>query len=95
MGISMIHDRAVRKPSDPHWARYRRFVGWMAALSAGLAATALVYLRAYGPPMPWQGRLAVGAGVFFTTLLTAALMGLIFTSARGGHDAEIEDRMGD
>jgi len=91
----MIRDRAARKPRSPHWARYRRFIGWMAALSAGLAGGALFYLHAFGPPMPWQGRLAVGAGVFFTCLLTAGLMGLLFASARSGHDATIENRAED
>ncbi len=86
----MILDRASGKSRSPHWARFRRFTGWMAVLSAALALAALGYLRAFGPPMPWQGRLAAGAAVFFTTLLTATLMGLLFASARGGHDLDLE-----
>ena len=91
----MIRDRHARKPASPHWRRYRVLMGWMVALSAALAAGALVWMRVAGTPMPWQGRLAVGAGVFFTMLLTGALMGLLFTSARSGHDASIEDRARD
>jgi len=41
--------------------------------------------------MPLPAVLAVGLGVFLTVLLTGALMGLVFTSARGGHDAAVSD----
>lgn len=93
----MIRDRTVRKPSRPgsrpgHWRSFWRRMLWLAALSAALAVAALEWVRqSRTATMPWQGQLAVGAGVFFTMLLTGALMSLIFTSARGGHDAAVLD----
>lgn len=74
----------------PSWTRFRRALPLVAALGAALALVALVYLRAVGPPMPWQARVAVGMGVFATMLLAGVLMALLFTSARSGHDDRIE-----
>ncbi len=83
----MIHDGASGKRRAPHWARFRAGLLWNAGLSSALAAGALLWMRALGTPITWQGRVAVGTGVFFTMMLTGALMGLLFASARGGHDS--------
>jgi hypothetical protein len=64
---------------------------WLGALSAALALAALGWMRWAGTHMPWQGRMVVGAGVFFTMLLTGGLMSLIFASARSGHDSAVID----
>lgn len=73
------------------WARYRRILGWMAAVSALFAGAALFWLGAHRGEVPLQMGIAVTAGVFFTTFLTAALMGLVFLSSGTGHDDRIDD----
>jgi hypothetical protein len=39
--------------------------------------------------------LATAGGVFFTIMMTAALMGLVFLSSGTGHDEQVEDRLKD
>lgn len=87
----MIRDRADGKPRPTVWSAYGRQMLGVGALSAALALAAVGWMRWQNVRMPWQGQLAVGAGVFFTMLLTGALMGLIFASARGGHDLAVRD----
>ena len=46
----------------------------------------IAWLIAVGAPMRLHFLIAVGLGVAFSLLLTGALMGLVFVSARSGHD---------
>ncbi len=77
------------------WGRFRRLLGWMAVASALTACVALVALRyATGPlPLPLHMAIASFLGVFFTVLLAATLMGLVFLSSGTGHDDRIIDPM--
>ena len=70
------------------WGRYKRLMLWMAlvAVFIGLGALHL----AIGA-MPLLGTLFVAGGIFFSVLLAAALMGLVFLSSGTGHDDKIED----
>ncbi len=73
------------------WRRYRRLMGWM-ALAAALAVFAGIgALRATMGPMPLLATIFSAGGIFFTVLLAAALMGLVFLSSGSGHDDKIED----
>lgn len=89
---------AQRKPglSDPHqaalaWARYRRLMRWMLLVSIATVLFAIFYLKARGGPFPIQMMIATIAGVGFSVLLAAALMGLVFLSSGSGHDDDVTD----
>ncbi len=73
------------------WGRYRRVMGWMTIASALATAAGLGVLYYAVGPMPLVGALFAGGGIFFTVLLGAALMGLVFLSSGSGHDERIDD----
>jgi hypothetical protein len=77
------------------WARFRRILGWMAA--AALVAVAIAEVALYRSLGELQivTALATAGGVFFTIMLTAALMGLVFLSSGTGHDEQVEDLLKD
>lgn len=77
------------------WGRFKRILRWMAlaALLATAAAEAALYWWLDG--LDWITASATFLGVFFTVMLTAALMGLMFLSSGSGHDARVEDRLKD
>ncbi len=77
------------------WGRYRRLMGWMASASTLSAAIGLVILRWLVGPMPWAMLIGTACGIFFSVLLAAALMGLIFLSSGSGHDESILDPFAD
>ncbi len=74
------------------WGRYKRLMAWMPLAAALAVVASLVWLRIYAGPMPIHMIIATIAGVFFTVMLGAALMGLVFLSSGSGHDEKIEDR---
>jgi hypothetical protein len=67
------------------WTRYKRLMWWMVLASAGSTIFCLLFLRYLV-----MGLLTAG-GVFFSVLLAAALMGLVFLSSGSGHDDIITD----
>lgn len=73
------------------WGRYKRLMLWMtlASFVAVVAGLGSLYL-AIGP-MPLLGTLFSAGGIFFSVLLAAALMGLVFLSSGSGHDDKIDD----
>lgn len=82
--------------SDPDyaafaWARYRRLMLWMALASAAATAAGLGLLRWLNGPLPWLFTLFTAGGIFFSVMLGAALMGLVFLSSGSGHDEQIQD----
>ena len=73
-------------PSPSPWPRFRRAMR-VSALAAALAvAGALGWLWASGAPMRVGLLLAVTLGIGASVLLGGALMGLVYVSARSGHD---------
>ena len=79
------------------WARYRWLMTWMTAASAAAVAVGLGALYLAVGPMPLLATMFAAGGIFFSVLLAAALMGLVFLSSGTGHDEKIEDptRSGD
>ena len=77
------------------WARFRRIMGWMALASLIVTGGGLWLLDRMIGPMPLQMAIATALGVFFTVLLAALLMGLVFLSAGSGHDETIADPFDD
>ncbi|WP_226372639.1 hypothetical protein [Allosphingosinicella flava] len=68
------------------WRRYKALMRWAAIVAAATVLLALIYLKASGVPAPIHMIVATVAGVGFTVLLGAALMGLVFLSNASGHD---------
>lgn len=73
------------------WSRYRRLMGWMAFASTVAVIVGLGALWYLSGPIPWQMLALTAAGIFFSVLLAAALMGLIFLSSGSGHDETVID----
>lgn len=83
---------------DPHyaafaWRRFRRVLGWMALVSAAVASLAVLILWHWLGWLNFALALGTSLGIFFTMLLAAALMGLMFLSSGTGHDEQVEDRI--
>jgi hypothetical protein len=73
------------------WRRYRQLLWWMVLASALAVVVGLGALYAAIGPMPLLGTIFAAGGIFFTVLLAAALMGLVFLSSGSGHDDKIVD----
>jgi hypothetical protein len=81
--------------SEFAWARYKRLMWWMVLASACATLFCLWLLKLLMGDVPLMlGALAAG-GVFFSVLLAAALMGLVFLSSGSGHDDIIIDPFSD
>ncbi|MCU0729502.1 MAG: hypothetical protein MUF41_05295 [Sphingopyxis sp.] len=77
------------------WARYRRLMWGMASAALIASIIAIIYLHGRHPQASIHLYIAAGAGVFFSVMLGAGLMGLVFLSSGSGHDEAIEDRLED
>jgi hypothetical protein len=86
---SPLDDRATAQFA---WARYKRLMKWMTAMSFVAVLIALAYLyMELGDGLTIHMIIATSAGVGLSVLLGAALMGLVFLSSGTGHDESIED----
>ncbi|UZK64651.1 hypothetical protein [Sphingomonas sp. M1-B02] len=73
------------------WGRFRRILKWMtlvALLATGVAELALYWSMG---ELRLVTAIATFLGVFFTVMMAAALMGLMFLSSGSGHDERVED----
>jgi hypothetical protein len=77
------------------WARYKRLMWWMTLASTTTTVCGLGALWYMAGPIPWLMLLFTALGIFFSVLLAAALMGLVFLSAGSGHDDAIIDPFAD
>lgn len=77
------------------WARWKRMMRAMALVAVVIVAGILGYFRLTRPEASIHLYIAVALGVGFTTMLTAALMGLMFLSHGTGHDSAVNDPMDD
>jgi hypothetical protein len=77
------------------WDRYKRLMWWMAFASTVATVGGLGSLWMIAGPVSWQMLLFTALGIFFSVLLAAALMGLVFLSAGSGHDDVISDAFSD
>lgn len=74
------------------WTRFRRLMKWMVFVSVAAVIVALVGLRwKMGAGLTVPMMVATAAGVGFSVMLGAALMGLVFLSSGTGHDEAIDD----
>lgn len=74
------------------WARYKRLLAFMAAVTFVTVAGALVLLGQLVEDASIHFYLATGLAIAGSMLLMAALMGLVFLSNGTGHDETIGDR---
>ena len=72
------------------WGRFRRILGWMAAVSTLAGVGAVAILWHLNGPLPIHMAIATFLGVGCTILMAAALMGLIFLSSGSGHDEAVD-----
>lgn len=77
------------------WDRYKRLMWWMTLASTLATIVGLGALWLMAGPVPWLMLLFTAGGIFFSVLLAAALMGLVFLSAGSGHDDVISDPFAD
>ena len=73
------------------WDRYKRLMWWMTLASTFATVGGLGALWIMAGPIPWLMMLFTALGIFFSVLLAALLMGLVFLSAGSGHDDVIAD----
>ena len=68
------------------WARWRRLMTLVAAITVLVVGAALAWFWASGEPVSVHFYIAITLGIAGTMLLTGALMGLVFLSSGTGHD---------
>ncbi len=73
------------------WSRYKRLLSWMAFASLLAVVAGLMWINVMVPNASIHMYIATGLGIFFSVLLSAALMGLVFLSHGSGHDDSIDD----
>lgn len=79
------------KTSAHAWARYKRMMLGMGALTLAVLAIALGVLYALGALVSIHFVIATVLGVGLAIMLMAALMGLVFLSSGTGHDESVSD----
>ena len=73
------------------WARYKRLMKGMAALTTTVVALTLGAFYWQNGVVSVHFFIATALGIGFMMMLTAALMGLVFLSSGTGHDESVSD----
>ena len=73
------------------WARYRRLMRFMLAVTILAVVGAVVVLYRNNGPVSIHFYIATALGIGLAMLLTSALMGLVFLSSGTGHDDSISE----
>jgi len=71
-----------------HWQQFRRLMRWTGIAALAAIALAIGTLAASDAPIRPPMLIAVALAIGLSFLLAGALMGLMFVSARSGHDAD-------
>lgn len=77
------------------WARYRRIMKLLMAVTVVTVVVALALLFAFNGAVSVHYYIAAALGISFTMLLGGGLMGLAFLSNGTGHDESVDNRMPD
>jgi len=72
------------------WRRYRRLMWGMSIAAAVAVIVSIAGLWWFKGPIPIHMIIATTLGVFFSVMLAAALMGLVFLSSGTGHDQRVD-----
>ena len=83
-----MNESPTRSPTHRFW----HLMKVMAAMAAIAIAVALAWMHLSGAALRLHVVLAMSLGIGLTLLLAGALMGLLFFSARSGHDEAAFDR---
>jgi len=73
------------------WARFRRIMRLMGAITAAVVVAALLYLWLTVGDVPIHFYIATALGIGASMMLMSALMGLVFMSNGTGHDEAVSD----
>ena len=73
------------------WARFRRMMRWWGLASALMALGVLAVLWQEFALVSVHLYIAAALGVWFTAMMTGALMSLVFLSSGTGHDEAVRD----
>lgn len=73
------------------WARYRRIMKGMLALTIVAVSIAMIAIYLGHEPVSVHFYIATALGIGFTMLMAGALMGLVFLSSGTGHDEAVSD----
>ena len=73
------------------WARYKRLMKWMGALTLTVVVVTLGLFYWFNGVVSVHFFIATALGIGFMMMLTAALMGLVFLSSGTGHDQSVSD----
>ena len=71
-----------------HWQHFRRLMGWTALAAVFSIVAAIAALILGGAPIRLHMLIAAALGIGLSIMLAGALMGLVFVSARSGHDGD-------
>jgi len=95
MAAGMAQGPGLDDTSQAHfaWARFRRILWAMAAVSLAVALAVVAFLWATNGPLPWIFVAFVIFGIFATIMMAAVLMGLMFLSSGTGHDDQVIDNV--
>nr|WP_206675198.1 hypothetical protein [Alteripontixanthobacter muriae] len=77
------------------WARFKRLMRFMVAVTLTTVIVSLGILYAYNGMVSVHFYIATGLGIGLAMLLMSALMGLVFLSSGTGHDETVDDRIND
>lgn len=75
------------------WARFRRIMRLLMAVTIGTVLIALALLYKFNGAISVHFYIAVAIGISFTMLLGGGLMGLVFLSNGTGHDEAVDNKM--
>lgn len=96
-GVAISQHMAKRSPLDDSrisahaWARYKRLMKGMAALTTTVVVLTLGAFYWFTGGTSIHFFIATALGIGFMMMLTAALMGLVFLSSGTGHDESVSD----
>lgn len=95
MASSMTRRSPLDNPANAAhaWARYRRLLRFMLALTTLVVLVALTVIYWQVENVSPHFFIATAMGIGFSMLLMSALMGLVFLSAGTGHDASVENSL--
>ncbi|TFU02846.1 hypothetical protein EUV02_06390 [Polymorphobacter arshaanensis] len=76
------------EPARDHWQRFRQLMRWTTITAIVAIVAAITALIVSGAPIRLHMLIAVALGIGLSIMLSGALMGLVFVSARSGHDGD-------
>lgn len=91
----MVRPSPLDDPANARhaWARYKRLMRFMGAVTLLVLVIAMVYLYAVVENVSVHFYIATALGIAISVMLMGALMGLVFLSSGTGHDEAVENSL--